>query len=286
MNRVAILGDVGGDIESFNRALQSIGVDCENALLPPELSIIQVGDLIRVATGSLRGSHDCLTLATELRVNQPDRWIQLLGNHELAVLGGPRRDSWPDPEETGEAVLRTLLLEAWETGQLYLAAALPQHEVLVTHAGLPLESWEWLGSPTSASLAAQELNAHRAAGIGALSRGGALTGNPYTPSADVVWPEVVHELYAPWVSRGSAPFNQVHGHASPWNWGTRAWWPGTPNAIKAATDVILDKHTTVCTLRDGRQLMCVDWGLSLMDQQGQHWAVLEMNDIVTTDAST
>ena len=94
-----------------------------------DLLVVQVGDLVH------RGpdSAGVVALVERYLNEQPDQWIQLVGNHEAQYLAEPRF-AWPerlDPTTVGS------LRRWWSSGQLVVAVALstPQENFLLTHAG-------------------------------------------------------------------------------------------------------------------------------------------------------
>ncbi|WP_233594971.1 metallophosphoesterase [Amycolatopsis sp. WAC 04169] len=74
MGRVAIIGDVGGHPDQLRRALAWLGATGER--LPPDLTVIQVGDLVD------RGPDSTGVLDIVANLLDDGRWIQLAGNHE------------------------------------------------------------------------------------------------------------------------------------------------------------------------------------------------------------
>lgn len=263
VGRVAVLGDIGGQIGVFERAMASLEVDASGRL-PADLMVVQVGDLVRVGGHGLDNAS-CVAAASRYWAANPGRWVQLLGNHDIALLGGPRRPSWPGPSTEDAAVAKTLH-RWWSERHVLLAIALRTRElghVLISHAGLTRGRWLRLGGPTDPDTAADLINAEVGRPIKEVIRGGILTGVT-TETADVTWAEVITELYAPWLAADDAPFTQVHGHAAPWNWTTGEWWPDATPAVRAAThvDPAVRRTTTRLGPRQGSPLAVgVDWML-------------------------
>ena len=84
MGRVAVIGDVGGHPRHLREALMALGATGGNLRLPADLTVIQVGDLVD------RGpdSTGVLDLVDAYLRDQPEQWIQLVGNHESQYLPG------------------------------------------------------------------------------------------------------------------------------------------------------------------------------------------------------
>ena len=103
--RVAVFGDVGGHAKQLRRALVALGAAPDTLTLPPDLTIVQVGDLIH------RGpdSPGVIEIVRRMLDDQPRQWVQLAGNHEAQYLTPPKFH-WP--ERLPQADLETLF-EWW-----------------------------------------------------------------------------------------------------------------------------------------------------------------------------
>lgn len=206
MTRIAVIGDVGGHADQLRNALRHLGA--ENGQLPPDLTVVQVGDLVDRGPDSL----GVLTTVTPLLT---DRWTQLIGNHEQQYLPGAK-PFWPDPLPH-EGVER--LREWWADGRLKIATAIAAQgeEFLLTHAGLTLPAWRRLGEPATAAEAADLLNERPELiwHTGAHAR---------DDQAGPLWAESGAALHEPWMSyRGIVPFSQIHGHSSIVHFGQERW---------------------------------------------------------------
>ena len=268
VRRVAVVGDIGGQLAVLQRVLADLGADPNSGRLPYDLAVIQVGDLVRVGGHGLDNAG-CVTTAARHWAANPGRWVQLLGNHDMALIGGPRRASWPGPD-SADAGAGVVLQRWWDDRQARLAVAVSSRElgdVLITHAGLTRGRWLRQGAPPDPYAAAAMVDADVGAPINQVIKGGALTGvdaGPDAERADVTWAEVIDELYAPWLSASDAPFTQIHGHASPWNWSTGRWWPAVTPAVRAATTVDPEARRTtarLATIDEGPLAVGVDWML-------------------------
>ena len=79
--RVAVIGDVAGLVHQLRSCLEGLGVTEET--WPEGLHVIQLGDLF--------GGNDDLACAQLVEPHLlAGRWTQLIGNWELAAVGGPR----------------------------------------------------------------------------------------------------------------------------------------------------------------------------------------------------
>jgi hypothetical protein len=212
VSRIAVIGDIGGHLDQLREALLVLGADPGQAMLPEGLVVVQVGDLVH------RGpdSAGAVRLVDAILRRHPDRWVQLMGNHEACHLGQPL---FPHDELDPDTVTT---LQRWDhQGVLRLGVALETADgpLLVTHAGLTHELWEQLERPATPGDAARRLHTspHLARRPGRM-----LADTPGT--GGVLWAEAGRELYLSWLRaehRGvAAPFGQIHGHSSAYRWKT------------------------------------------------------------------
>ena len=219
--RVAVIGDIGGHHKELLTALVDLGADPEKATLPPDLAVVQVGDLLH------RGpdSPGVIALVDEIMARQPDQWVQLVGNHEAQYLTEQPRFEW---DELLDPNTVATVQRWWRAGQMQLAAAIGSAEGdwLVTHAGLTRGFWHrFLGRPSSAATAATALNSLiRTSSAKVMFRGGLMiTGKP-DHSAGPIWAAAGDELAVSWLDGpDEPPFHQVHGHSTIVDWNHRRW---------------------------------------------------------------
>jgi hypothetical protein len=203
--RVVVIGDIGGHASQLRWVLKACGA---TEAVPPGTIIIQVGDLID------RGpdSAEVLDIVDRYVSTQPDRWVQLLGNHEAQYLHY-RRQFWHEQlGETQQAILRRW----WHNEHMHVAAAVRDaqgDEYLITHAGLTLGCWQELDEPMTAATAAMLLNL----------RPDELLWRTSGP----LWAESGMELHEPWMEfysgGGFVPFGQIHGHSAIVGYGDHSW---------------------------------------------------------------
>lgn len=248
--RIAIIGDVGGWTHRLDEAIVSLGGDPDVGTLPEDLTVIQVGDLVDKGPDS-RGA---LALVDRMLIGSPDRWIQLLGNHEAGYVGGPtfwrediREDSVFD-------------LQRWiEAGQVRLAVALETVELgpaLVSHSGLTREKWEEIGSPPTAPDTATALNSELVDDPDSAFRAGEMIGVLTDGPVGVVWASPA-ELLSSW-DGSRLPFSQVYGHASPVNWSRHTWDRRLARRFTEIGRTDDDRRHVDFEWPDGGHLICVD----------------------------
>ncbi|MGL5830456.1 MAG: metallophosphoesterase [Angustibacter sp.] len=277
MKTIIIIGDTGGNPDVLKACLSDAGAQIGR--IPANRLVVHVGDVIRCHPKFRSGNHESMEIVCELQARNPDSYIQLMGNHESAALGGPSRTSWNttlsvDKRTTG------ILHSMWRRGALRLAIGLTTVEmgdVLITHAGLTRSHWLELGAPGTAAEAAEKINRNHGRDLHSWARAGRLVGME-DPLADVTWAEVIRELSLPWISAGDSPFSQIHGHASPYNWQTADWWPDAPLELRANTAVDMVQHRTTTQLSSTTHAVSVDWNLGdLPLGHGPTWPLLTLN---------
>ncbi len=260
MRSAIVVGDTGGNAIVLADCLYRAGV--RGIEIPQDRVILHVGDFVRCQPQFRIGNGESIRRVAALARANPESYIQLLGNHESAALGGPARASWNVDASlsTGD---RRHLENLWSDGQLRLAHVLETTcwgRVLITHAGLTRGRWVALGAPMDPRTAATLINRDIGKAPVQWARAGSLVCKQDL-KADTTWAEVNEELDAPWISAGDAPFSQIHGHAAPFNWRTNMWWPDAPSEVQARTYVDHENHRTITQLALDRVAVSVDWNL-------------------------
>lgn len=236
--RVAVVGDVGGHLDALRAELARIGVPDEGAgEIPPDLVVVQVGDLVH------RGPDSAGVVAlvdSHLR-RTPDRWLQLIGNHEVFYVFGPQFRPRERLHRTAAHTLRTW----WRDGLFRAGVPFTSggETFLVTHAGLTHEYWRlFLGAPATPFAAADALDSMLRRADERLIRTGQIHSGPAALAAGPLWAAAGSELVVSWRDH-ELPFSQIHGHSSP-----VAWPDATPAPGVTAAEVSVDHelyHTTI-----------------------------------------
>lgn len=258
-----VLGDIGGQVDIFEQALRSIGINTETLIVPHYITLIQVGDVIRLHDSPKLDSAKALDIADRLKKNNPDNYIQLWGNHEYGAL------QWRVPGSGWKIdnVLRNKLtngMRGWfDAGDTTVAVAVG--ETLITHAGLTNGYWKQIGSPSSAQEAAEILNADSPNVLGQrnMAPHGYLL-NRYTEEMDTnyLWAESAMETYPSWLlSEDEMPFDQVHGHDTPYDHNYSVLKPHTKRVVAENLRVDKPNRRTILQVGD-RTITCVDWTLT------------------------
>lgn len=255
--RVAVYGDVGGHADELRRSLIELGTDPDTGLLPEDLTIVQVGDLIH------RGpdSHGAVALVDRILRQQPEQWIQLAGNHEAQYLTPPMFH-WPERLDEDDI---EILYGWWHSGRMGVAAAVTadDHDWLITHAGLTEGFWRHLlGLPDSAAAAADALNGLiRSLRHTSIFRPGVMLTGDVDLSAGPLWASAPDELLPSWAaSRAPAPFDQIHGHSSTIDWTTGRHYGSTDLDPVADITVEDDRARHAIAVVNGRRIVGIDPG--------------------------
>jgi hypothetical protein len=203
MSRVVVIGDIGGHPDQLRRALARVGALGEQPVLPDDVVVVQVGDLVDRGPDSMA----VLDLVSGVLERQPGQWIQLMGNHEWQYLPEGRR-FWPSglPAQG----VRTIA-SWWDRGVMSVAAAVATADAedwLITHAGLTVGCWQDLDRPMTAASAAWLLN----------DRPDVALRDATCATAGPLWADAGWGLCEPWLayhaSGALVPFSQIHGHSA------------------------------------------------------------------------
>jgi hypothetical protein len=246
-SRVAVVGDVGGQLRALVDELVRLGADPISHALPDDLIVVQVGDLIH------RGpdSEGVIGLVDRYASSQPGQWVQLVGNHEAQYLREPAF-AWPATiaDAAAEALRRW-----WASGWLRAAVAVTAgaEDFLVTHAGLTEGFWRLaLDSPATSKQAAAALNSFIGTHDDVLfSAGQMLGGGEPNYVAGPVWAAAGAEVIPSWLHSGRAmPFSQIHGHSSVADWRRRSF--SAEREVGELMSVDEERSHATATLPGGR----------------------------------
>lgn len=253
-----VIGDIGGHAHVLEEVLKSAGANPDTGELPDGLGVVQVGDLVRLSARAGRESDRCVEIADRFIGYPGSRWVQLVGNHEVACLGGPRMPGWKRPEAALSGRTIETLERWWKERSMVLAEVVEVsgQRTLVTHAGLTSGFLQTLGTGDLSSTA-QQLNHLAGEDFAQWMRPGVLVSGEADLAADCIWADSGRELYPSWKER-KMPFSQVHGHSQLFIWEKNAWSAAAPRWAKKACEVDVLKRQ-VRFERDGKFLLGIDW---------------------------
>jgi hypothetical protein len=257
MTRVAVLGDLSGHLAPFTQALSALGVDVPAARLPDDLAVVQVGDLVHKGPDS----EAIVGLVDQLLVQNPGRYVQLLGNHEDQYLGGHH---FYDQTPLTPATIATL--RRWHAnGMLKVAAAIRTvagEAYLITHAGLTHHNFVHHIATDDAGKAADILNDLATTRPKLVRAAGVMLHDISTRMAGPLWAEAGRELYPGWIRAAAAgqppPFGQIHGHSPLLDFNGETAYPLPDEVSHLAT---IDRtHRHISLTIGGRRFINIDPG--------------------------
>lgn len=247
-SHVAVIGDIAGHLDELRAELRRLGADDVTGRLPPGLTVIQVGDLVHRGPAS----DGVIALVDRYLTEQPDQWIQLVGNHEAQYL---RKPVFEWPQRLGKQATATLR-RWWAEGRMRVATSVRGggESFLITHAGLTAGFWRSdLCAPCDVEQAATALNNLIGTDENALFRAGAILLGRRCGGAGPTWAAAATELLSSWQSE-TLPFSQIHGHDSFFDWRHGGFQVGDAVLTRLAARTVVDeaaKHETT-TLTGGR----------------------------------
>lgn len=246
METLAVIGDVGGFADHLRCAFASLGITA--AGWPDGLHVIQVGDL-------LGGRDDCEVVDLVGPHIEAGRWTQLIGNWEIAAVGGPAIVSG-DQRTADVDALRTFA-EWHRAGRIQWAAevTMPDDTTgVVTHAGIGYEFWvDDLDGDRDARRVVQRLNAMDRNQI---ARPGEMYGAFDARAPGPVWAST-SEVWSGWKV---CPWPQIHGHSSAHS-AVDGWRPYVPTHLRRHATVDGTRVTFKPTERSA-PIIGIDPGLS------------------------
>lgn len=297
--RLVIFGDTGGHYEQLVASLLSLKVNIAEAVIPEDLTIVHVGDLIHKGPDTSK----VVELVDRLMKGNPDQWVQLLGNHEAQHVNPGQAPQFWECDCTLQDV--TVLQSWWNTGLMKIAwgnddlvpasfnqltedGSLPvpwsDTGVLIVHGGLTRFWWEKVLKKTGSAVeAAALLNDENYQEV---TVPGLLLGYPNN-GVGPVWAignvEVYPSWYKPFANGATGlPFHIIHGHTSSFKWEEEhpdnQWWPMISNAFKKNT-VVNHERRAIVTDIGGVYLIGIDPGFEVTtDLTAQPFVELEFED--------
>lgn len=272
--KTVIVGDIGGQLDVFKDVVKSVGGDPETCILPSDVTMIQVGDIVRFNPSNELDSVGCAMYAQKLIEVNDGRYIQLLGNHESPLLGGAWCPNWKviDLPES-----KPIVQKWWTEKTCSLGVVLRkpgQKDILVTHAGLTRGFMQTLGTESAVDTALT-LNSYVGnVELREFENPGRLVTGKVNMSADTFWALLGSELHESW--RGNHPdFNQIHGHSTLIEWESGRLFDIAEDVLSATSINYRDRYS-VTVYDSGYTLRSVDWALQNHHQR-MRWPLLVLN---------
>lgn len=217
--KVIVFTDIHGHFHPFMKMLNDYGITAD--FIPEDIHLIIAGDLVD------KGEHskEVIDVVAQWFQKFPDRFSALVGNHESMVINmlASKRMHKPHYIVADNETIRKIQVLI-EDGHLLnaIGVSCDDGDFLITHAGLTHGAWTKIGSPMKLGNAVSALNSidffdKRTV----LHDVGEIMGVDRNPSAGPLWASAT-EVYMSWMNQESvrvnAPFSQIHGHSSAYNW--------------------------------------------------------------------
>lgn len=235
MKKYYIFGDSSGYWDPIQNSLMEIGVNLKDFIIPQDVVIVHVGDLIHKGPDS----DKILAYVSLLMYHNNDRddrgeWIQLIGNHESNYIPHfPSFWKFDINQQSAE------MINFWhQSGQMKIAYALPltskaSRPIVVSHAGISHDFFQDEGfdmsnmSLNQATEFVNKLNARFIKYPSAFNKAGRMLGYPGATRISPFWIETTNELLK--VGSQNPALDQIVGHTSPYMWSWNRWYPSVPN---------------------------------------------------------
>lgn len=275
--KVVVIGDVGGQLGMFQDVLARLGVG-KDYVIPEGLTVIQVGDVVRMSSSLSLDSVECAKLADRMIRTNPKQWIQLYGNHEAPIIGGPCPPQWVH-EEILFNECHDIVRSWWDEGLAYFAAGIESADgevYVVTHAGLTsgyMENHLYTKDPV---IAVQRMNdiAEERLYFDNYQTGVINFGDATNQSSDFMWAATGVELLPSW-SDTDMGFHQVYGHDTALiSWEDPILRDPVPNRFRFELDT--EQRLTSVTTPENWTFQTVDWVLKQFPNPNtSDWGMLD-----------
>lgn len=258
-----VFGDTGGHLKTLVAGLKQIGVDTDNYVIPEDMQIIHMGDLIHKGPASLRA----LVFVENMMLHNPGQWIQLMGNHEMQHLPNT---NWFYPCSCSETV-DDKIDELITSGLLRTAYALEdvtpvrmeksaRHRMkpassswLFTHGGMTADWWFRMHNREASVLKlAEQIN--NLTDKQKDKAGERMGQHGRMPSP--VWASAPTEVFSSW-KETPMPFNQVTGHTYPFDWESERWFGSRATVKDYIKSTVLNPDQRIALTKVGENLLMV-----------------------------
>lgn len=270
-----VFGDTGGHYRQLYAALREIGMT-EDYVLPDDIHIIHLGDLVHKGLYST----DILRMIDEIRILNDGQWTQMIGNHEAQYLGG--HNFWSKRiDAKGVSIIqewyRDGFLKFIHTINTFNAEIITQKKkykldapVFFSHAGISKPFFDLKNHTGETTLRD-------------LYKPGLMLGEQFDPNSPVgpVWAHGIYEVWALWRQFDNIEFNQIVGHISPYQFGRKAFYPGTLDVFKEEAVLHESERMTMAPLNmnETKWMVFTDPGYSKYAPAGaQPYLTLITND--------
>lgn len=265
VHTVHVFGDTGGHFAPFIQGLKAIGVDVENSIIPENITIIHLGDLIHKGAYS----NELVIYVNQLIENNPGRWIQLFGNHEFQHIKGAPYFWRCDCDTNTKALLRKWYREGKAKPSHFLnqpftfnvpkslhfdETDFESKGILFSHAGLTANFFSEIGSPVDAESASNAINNLP---VDVVTQPGIMLTGQQWMMPGPAWALSTAEVFNSWIlNKRTPPFHQVHGHSPAFNWQRNEWWAGTSKLFRKDSKLAPETRHIYTKVNGSLQICC------------------------------
>lgn len=275
--KTVLLGDIGGQFCVLENMLERIGIG-DDLQVPHDIIVIQVGDVVRMMNNDNIDSLACAELVDALLRKNPGKWIQLLGNHESPLIGGPYPDYWVDRKAFTDC--HAIVSAWWDERLVKLAAGfeLDNGTHVLTHAGITKGYLDHIDLINPRDIVPY-INDIVGTDYGIVAKTGIVSfSEPPNLSSDFLWASSSAELLPSW-SGHNMGFHQIHGHDTP----LLSWEePQLRYPMDGDWTANIDSERRLMSIRttEGWTFQTTDWVLKeYLDPDTSKWGLVEVDAV-------
>lgn len=267
--RNIVMSDTGGWLPQLLNTFDKLGINAEEGTIPEDIRVIHCGDIIHKGPFS----SQLLYIITNLMLNNPGQWIQLMGNHEAQHIPGAPTfwhcDCTPNDVGLLQALRREGMMnptfglndEAIFTPPFGLQVPERKTSIFFSHGGLTAGFWDW---KTEGEVNVEEVSRKlNELPIAEVTAPGLMLGENVPPrSVGPVWAIGNTEVFNSWreLEGQDMPFAQFHGHTTSYSFDYRKWWQGLHTFQQTA--VLIPAKRTVASALNNNLMLGVDPGFN------------------------
>lgn len=268
--KVAIFGDTGGHYAALRAALNELVQPEDEFLLKDDVHVVHLGDLVHRGPNS----NQVVELVDQMMQSNPERWTQIIGNHEAMHLdmgvGKFYRCNCSEQaiqtlkhwREAGQIVSAAAITDVeprtWTAGNRPMGQESIVRDLLCVHGGVTKEFWsQKLDRPQTAI---EAVFAIWAQSDKVLAHEGLMTGYSYGIPGPI-WAAAAEEVLMSWDSE-PMPFSQIVGHTTPYSHDRHTWRSSIPRAVRKLGKGVPHERRAVLFGRGGL-ILCQDPGYGM-----------------------
>ena len=243
--RVVVFNATRGHRKPLFGQLRALGVKTSVGYIPPDLAIVQIGDLIGAYPNS---SEDLIREVQNLRQHSPGQWIQLMGKAEAgyhpaglhyrpaAQLEGGHRDI----QRRHQTTIKQWWVDRECAGVAAVIASDTMAPTLITHSGVHKAVHNHFNTNDPYAVAAH-LN-EQAFRCTPWIFGSGHAHEHYDTAPGPIW-ATPFELWASWATQ-PLPYDQIVGGFRPYHFTKKRWWARPADIDTTHATVLEDRRMT------------------------------------------